>query len=456
MSTDTSVPLIFTQLKLKKGADRRFQSGHPWVYANEVEGFPKAMAPGSLIRLCEASGKALAWGYGNPRSLILFRELSREENAVPVTQNDLWKFIYQSLKSAYEHRMRLGYRNVSFRWVFGESDSLPGLVIDLYRVSREKGTEPSTVIVVQAHTAGVDRWIDFLPEVICRVLAGFDVRVNDVTVIVRNDMAVRELEGLELRPAQIVLQSKEQTQKFSLENAQIILSSVNSDEPIFFKCDLLKGQKTGFFLDQVGNTHSAFERLKPVFEAGKMSGAPREQPLKLLDLCCYVGQWSAQWSKALIKAKRKTEVTLVDASEAALTFARQNVEAQGARVETLKADVMTGLKDLPGASYDIVICDPPGLIKSKRDIEKGLHAYLTLNTQALRLVKSGGVIVTSSCSGQLSEEEFLATVAKAARRSKRNVKWIYRGGPASDHPMKIEFPEGHYLKCWVGLVGEVK
>jgi 23S rRNA (cytosine1962-C5)-methyltransferase len=144
----------------------------------------------------------------------------------------------------------------------------------------------------------------------------------------------------------------------------------------------------------------------------------------------------------------------VDASRPALDLARLNVEAQGAKFDELRGDVLTDLASLPEGGFDLVISDPPALIKSRKDIPVGKHAYLQLNTQALRLVRVGGAIVTASCSGLLPEDDFLAALNKAATRNRRRVHWVGRGTQSPDHPIVTEFPEGRYLKCWIGWVSQ--
>ncbi len=156
-------------------------------------------------------------------------------------------------------------------------------------------------------------------------------------------------------------------------------------------------------------------------------------------------------AQAFKAAGLDVEVTAVDASEKALAFARRNVEAQGASCETLRADVLKDLGSLPAGSFDLVVSDPPALIKGRKDIGPGTHAYLQLNTQVFRLLRKGGGVVTCSCSGLLEEEEFAKAVSKGAARNGAEVRWIGRGMQAPDHPMLLEFPEGRYLKCWIGV-----
>src|SRR5262249_32659848 len=154
----------------------------------------------------------------------------------------------------------------------------------------------------------------------------------------------------------------------------------------------------GFFLDQAGNVELAIARL------GRLK--PQKGALKILDLCCYVGQWGAQLSRHFRAQGLEVEVTGVDSSRAALELAAQNVEAQGARVTSLKGEVVKDLEALPEHALDLVVSDPPALVKGRKDLPAGKHAYLQLNTQAMRVLRPGGGIVSCSCSGLLEEEDF--------------------------------------------------
>ncbi len=417
------------QWRLKKGLDRRFRAGHPWVYSNELINSPKGVAPGDPVDLLDSSGNFLARGYGNPQSLISFRALTRDPSVeFPLSP----KNIELALNRARKLREQLGLENASYRLCFGEADGLPGLIVDRYLLAQDygNGVGRSEVWVVQAHTAGMDRVIESIawPE--------------NAAVVLRNDLSVRKLEGIEEEKPR-VLRELPRT-GVDLSDVQILVRSVQNAAPLKFYADLVKGQKTGFFLDQFSNIQIAAER----FRNFKWSG----DTLRILDLCCYVGQWSAQLGAVFKSQGKKVEVVAVDASARALEFAKRNVEAQGVGCETVVADVLKDLGQFPDRSFDLVISDPPALIKSRKDIPAGTHAYLQLATQALRLVRPGGGIVSCSCSALLEEEAFAQAQAKAALRNQRTVQWIARGSQAPDHPVLAEFPEGRYLKAWVGIL----
>lgn len=419
--------------RLRAGADRRFRAGHPWVYSNELAESPKGLDPGAPIELQDASGKFLARGYGNPASLISFRALSRDPAEADPLSNE---GILRRLASARQLREALGLGEVSYRLCFGESDGLPGLIVDRFMLG--KGPE-GQVLVVQAHTAGMNRLVPRLAEILQAHVAAAGGKWDRTAVVLRNDVGVRKLEGLAEEEPRVL----RDIPGVSLSDVRIQVAPATPGDPIEFCVDLIGGQKTGFFLDQVANIQLAALRLpRPV--AGR--------PVRILDLCCYVGQWSSQLARHFRRLGHEVEVTAVDASAKALELARRNIELQGARCETLKGDVLRDLPSLVSESFDVVISDPPALIQGRKDIPQGTHAYLQLHTQALRLVSASGSVVCCSCSALLDEEEFVRTLAKAAQRNRRNVRWVGRGAQSPDHPVLAEFPEGRYLKVWIGVV----
>jgi 23S rRNA (cytosine1962-C5)-methyltransferase len=411
--------------------DRRFRAGHPWVYSNELMESPKGLMPGAPVELHDPSGKFLARGYGNPQSLISFRALSRDPQ---LTDPFSTQRLTQVLIRAGKLRAGVGLGDVSHRLCFGEADGIPGLVIDRFVIPSGQ------VFVIQAHTAGAD-------QLVPRILASLEAYVqsgavsvawNKTAIVLRNDLGVRKLEGLKEEEPRI-LKDLPGTQ---LDSTQILVKASLGGDPVPFYVDLLQGQKTGFFLDQAANIQLAILRLKNLFTS----------KVRILDLCCYVGQWSTQFARAFREAGIQTEVVAVDASSQALDLARRNIAAQGATCETLKADVLKDLGQLKDRSFDLVISDPPALIKSRKDIPPGTHAYLQLSTQVFRLVKSGGGVVCCSCSALLEEESLTQVLTKAAIRNQTQVQWIGRGSQSPDHPMLTEFPEGRYLKGWIGRI----
>lgn len=421
-------PTIWT---LRSGNDRRFKAGHPWVFSNELSQSPKGIPGGSPVELRSPRGDFLAWGYGNPPSLIAFRELSRDrgENCFDSA------FLARRLAKALQLRTSMGLGEVSYRWAFGEADGLPGLIVDRYLIAE---ITPRQVIVVQAHTAGAHQWTENLLPVFESIISRSPIGWDDTAVLLKNDLSVRTLEGLqEEEPRWLKKWSTGEP-----AGSHPIWVGMTRARAIPLWVDFSAGQKTAFFLDQNFNIDLV---QKLILQSEQDSSA-----VKVLDLFSYVGQWGARIAHAL--EGRTVEVTAVDSSKTALELAQKNLKSVGAQAHIIKMDILEKLQTLPEIAYDIVICDPPALIKGRKNLEAGKHGYLKLNEQALRRVKSGGWFVSCSCSGIFSETEFIEMLSKASRRAARPVQWISRGAHSGDHPVLTEFPEGHYLKCWVGRV----
>jgi 23S rRNA (cytosine1962-C5)-methyltransferase len=436
--------------KLKSGFDRRFRAGHPWVYSNELDQSPKGITPGEAIELRDSAGKFLAFGFGNPGSLISFRTVSRsaEEKDALETAG-----ILRRLEGALSLRRDLGLSDSSFRLCFGESDHLPGLVIDRYRlVSHPAGI--IQVLVIQAHTAGMDVRMDSILAGLRELVDG-KLRAADpesswgrTAVVLRNDIGVRKLEGISTEGGGVIHRG-DAGPDLRLNECTIRVAAPESDGFVQFKTDLAEGQKTGFFLDQSQNIELAGRQLRRWLKTLPKSSSKR---IRILDLCCYVGQWGTRLSAAARREGFDVEVVAVDASARALEFAKGNIEFTGALCTVLQGDVLKDLVKLDQDSFDVVISDPPALVKSRKDLGPGAHAYLQMNTQAMRVVKRGAWIVACSCSAQLPEEDFAKALVKAAMRNQKSVAWVARGGPGADHPVRLEFPEGRYLKAWIGRI----
>jgi 23S rRNA (cytosine1962-C5)-methyltransferase len=426
--------------KLNQGADRRIRARHPWVFSNELSQSPKGHPPGKAVRLLDSRGQFVASGYGNPHSLIAFRALSFDPHTEDPTS--LEELVSKTI-SAWGQRQVCGYE-LSFRLVYGESDFLPGLVIDRYLV--EQQGKQFQVFACQVLTAGMQVALHH-PEAFFRRLVEetnqaklSEVKWEDTAIVLRNDVQIRRLEGLEVEEARAI----KQVESLDLRNAEILIDAVAGEEPIKMNCDLLDGQKTGFFLDQAFNIRLLCEQIA--------RNQYLQSPVRILDLCCYVGQWSTQLTRMLKHLDLKTEVTAVDVSKPALQFAEKNISREGGQVFIQEKNVLEELNSFPDKHYDIVIADPPAFIKAKKDIPTGKHAYLKLNTNAFRLVKRGGYVVSCSCSGLLEEQELMDTLAKSIRRQELDARCIQRGGHAADHPNIMSFPEGFYLKMFLHQV----
>jgi 23S rRNA (cytosine1962-C5)-methyltransferase len=386
-------------IRLKKDQERRMLAGHCWVYSNEVdtEATPlKAFEPGQAVEVVSQSGRWLGFGYVNPHSLICARVVSHDRRR-PLTPS-LW---VQRLRTALDLRERL-YRRPFYRLAFGESDGLPGLVVDRY----------GDLLSVQITTAGMDR-------ARADILTALEQVLRPQTVILRNDTQVRELEGLTLEVETALGEAPDQLE--ITENDTRFLVSP------------LSGQKTGWFYDQAEN-RARLARF----------GVPN----RVLDVCSYVGAWGVQAAVAGAE-----EVVCVDSSPAALEQVGENADRNGvvARISGLQGDAFDVLRVLRDQEerFDLVILDPPAFIKRRKDEKEGAQAYQRLNRLGLELLENGGLLVTSSCSYHMGRDAFLRIVQQAARRAGRSLQLLEVGGQGPDHPVHPAIPETAYLKTFV-------
>lgn len=426
--------------KLRRGAS--FRKGHPWTFAKDLEIEADRMEPGSFVRIVSEKNEVLDFGYGNPRCALAFRSLPLLDHpklaamaSVGPGATDFQEWVRERVVAAWRRREELGFRG-SYRLVFSEADGLPGLILDRYELAEGGGQ----VLAAQILTAGFERiWGDgvgLMKGVVA--LKGGDW---ERTVLVeRKDVSVRKIEGLEVL-APRVLHAGAGMDAEKLRHARVRMTSQapGADDDVTLTADLFEGQKTGFFLDQSWNM-----RLVLSLVADR-----RPARLRVLDLCSYVGHWSLQLGHLARRQGAEFHADLVDVSAAALTRARANLEAAGLASESFELDVLKDIDRWPAGPYDVVIADPPAFVKAKKDLPQGQHAYLKLNTEAAKRVAPGGLLVSCSCSGAVSEEDLAQAVAKAAARTGRGATILGRGQQGADHPWRTNFPEGRYLKMQI-------
>lgn len=385
-------------VRLRKGADHRLRLGHLWVFSNELQDGFQTLEPGQLVDVVDFRGGFLGRGAVNPHSLIAVRLFTRQAEAVDEA------FLRARIERAARLREKLLAANTEVcRLVYSESDGLPGLIVDRF----------DDVLVLQSNTAGMDRLLPKVTEVLIGILA-------PRAIVAANDAPVRELEGLALE-RKLVHGMLEGKVRFEQEG-------------ITFLADPLGGQKTGFFLDQRFNRRLAASFVRPSD--------------RVLDLFCYTGGFGLYALKA-----GAAHVTFVDASEAALSVAREAVEANGFsdRAEFVKADIFEMLKE-PGDSFNVVILDPPALAKSRTKVPAALRAYRDLNARAMARVAPGGILATASCSGLVHADSWLESLREASHKSGRSLRIVARGTQSPDHPVLASMPETEYLKFAVGIV----
>ena len=384
-------------LQLKRGEERRLAAGHLWVFSNEIdtERTPlTAFAPGAVATLRSWRGQFMGYACVNPHALICARILSREA-AQPVDA----ALIDSRLRLALALRERLGDAR-HCRWVFGESDLLPGLVLDRY----------GDVVVGQIATAGMQALQDEVTAAVRRVVA-------PATLYWKNDSAVRDLEQL----------PREAGAAFGETPAEL---EVREGE-LAFVAPLVAGQKTGWFYDQSANR----ARLRRYL-------APRA---RVLDVCAYAGAW------AVTALRHGAQSALcVDSSQLALEYAERNARANGTALQVLRADAFEALAQLAaqGARFDLVVLDPPAFVKRKKDLPQGQAAYRKLNQLALGVLADEGLLVSCSCSYHLAPEALLEAIQGAARHGGRFVQVLESGGQSPDHPLHPAIPESRYLKAF--------
>jgi 23S rRNA (cytosine1962-C5)-methyltransferase len=384
-------------LRLKRGEERRLLAGHLWVFSNEVDTARTPLAdftPGALAQLRSHRDAFLGHVYVNPHALICARLMSRA-----VEQPVGAALIEQRLTAALALRQRLGSA-AHCRWVFGESDLLPGLVLDRY----------GDTVVGQIATAGMEALKQQIEAAVVQV-------VSPRGLFWKNDSAARELEQL--------------PQVAQAAFGEIPAEIEVLESGLSFSAPLAGGQKTGWYYDQTANR----ARLRRYVTAGA----------RVLDVCSYVGAWAVT---ALHQGAGSA--CCLDSSRGALDFAQANAARNGSALEVLHADAFDGLKTLAdqGAQFDMIVLDPPAFIKRKKDIPKGQAAYRKLNQLALGLLADEGLLVSCSCSYHLAAEELLEAVQSAARHSGRFLQVLESGGQSPDHPLHPAIPETRYLKAF--------
>jgi 23S rRNA (cytosine1962-C5)-methyltransferase len=390
------MPPLMSVLKLKRGEDRRIRAGHLWIFSNEVDNAATPLAEfaaGAVASVHSSRDEFLGHAYVNPHALICARIVGRDPR-----QSFDGALIAHRLKGARALRDSL-IAEPCYRLVFGESDGLPGLVLDRY----------GDVFVGQIATAGMEAHKQELEAAIRSTF-------NPACLFWKNDSAARDLEQLP-RAAEVA---------FGTAPEELDVR----ENGLGYRAPLREGQKTGWFYDQAANRQRLLRYVPP--------GA------RVLDVCSYVGAWAITTLKH--GARR---AVCIDASELALSFVRRNAASNDVPIETLKADAFDALKQLheQGERFDVVILDPPAFIKRKKDIPQGQAAYRKLNQLALNLIDSDGLLVSCSCSYHLSTDDLALAVQGAARTSGRFVQILENGGQSPDHPVHPAIPETRYLKA---------
>ena len=388
--------MTLPSLRLKANADRRLRGGHLWVFSNEVDVAATpltAFAAGDQAILETSSGKPLGIVALSPNNLICARLLSRD------IRHSLDKsLLVHRLQVALSLRERL-FDSPCYRLVYGDSDLLPGLVIDRFH----------DILVVQLASATMEQHKEALIEALVQVL-------KPRGILFKNDSAARDAEGL---------------QRYVETAFGVVPEWVALEENgVRFEAPVLGGQKTGWFYDHRVNR----ARLAP-YVKGK----------RVLDLFSYIGGWGVQAA-----AFGASEVFCVDGSALALDGVERNAALNGVaeKVTCIEGDVFAALRELKAAEerFDVVVADPPAFIKRKKDLKNGEAAYRRLNEAAMRLLSKDGILVSASCSMHLPEDDLQNILLQSARHLDRNIQLLERGAQGPDHPVHPAIVETRYIK----------
>jgi 23S rRNA (cytosine1962-C5)-methyltransferase len=398
-----------SSITLKPGKDVPLRAGHPWVFSNAIERVDGAPGPGDLVRVHAANGNTLGLGTWNGMNSIRVRMLTQDANEI--VNADFFARRFEALDRW--KRAHLPAHTNGYRLVHAEADGISGLIVDRY----------ADVFVFQIHTVGMEQLRD-------QVIDALQSVFSPTAIVERSDLDARTREGLAPLPAVIRVGTIDGPVPFQ-------------EAGLKFFADVMHGQKTGFFLDQRD------ARLR----VGALSKGKR-----VLNLFGYTGAFSVHAAKG-----GASFVSTVDISHAALEMAEAQFRTNDLDPEDesktlfLEADVMDlfTADEIEGGPYDLIICDPPAFAKTDAQVDKALKAYAEANTACLKNLQPGGILVTSSCSGRVSSEDFRSMLRIAAGRANREVRLLDFIGHPADHAERLAFPEGRYLKTAILEVTQI-
>ena len=380
------------EIKLKPKEQRRIAAGHYWIFSNEIDGLDTSIEPGSLVTVKDSDGNTVGTGFFNPHSLIAVRLV--QKGPEPLAED----FIFQNLDAAYDWRKEIGVRKYG-RMCYGESDNMPGLVVDRY----------GDVLVAEILTAGMEKQKDAITAALKKIF-------KPKGILYRADSAFRALEGLGNTPETV---------------GEVPETVMIEENGVKYEVPLLVGQKTGFYYDQRENR--AF--LKPYFK-DKL----------VLDLYSYIGSFGI--TAALAGA---AQVWGCDSSAAAVEFANKNAELNGVKdLAVFHRDdaerILSAMKkkELPDQP-DFVLLDPPAFAKSRKNLPKAVGLYVKLVKMALEGLEKGGYLAFSTCSHHISRELFADILRQGVSKAGKRAVLVELRGQAKDHPILLGMPETDYL-----------
>ncbi len=381
-------------VQIKSGHAKRIENGHRWVFSNEIAGNLRAYDPGEWVLIETQQGHRLGTGYINPNSLISVRVVDSSMTAIDKD------FFSLRIKEAEARRREMYGQKSSYRLVFGESDGLPGLVVDKY----------GDYLVAQIMTYGMEKKSIEISEAL--------KELHPKAIVWRRDSAMRKLEGLEILPSEV-----------DGELPETVIADI---EGLKFYVDLKDGQKTGFFLDQKENQ----TRVRPY--VGKK---------RVLDCFTHLGGWALQSERFGAR-----EVLGLDISEQAILDCRGNSRLNAmSKTEFQKTDVFDELKKLNEAreKFDVIVLDPPAFAKSKSQVKEAIKGYREINRRAAKSLHANGILITCSCSHAVDAETFRNTISQGVLSAGREALILETLTQPSDHPILLSMRETEYLKGFI-------
>jgi 23S rRNA (cytosine1962-C5)-methyltransferase len=383
---------------LKKGKEKAVLHKHPWVFSGAIEPVKGKPVNGDIVRLVDAKGAFMAYGFYNNQSRVALRLLEWDES---VTVDEAWFRSKVAVAVAGRKDILADGSTNTCRLIFSESDYLPGLIVDKY----------AGHLAVQVLTSGMENVMPVIIDELNKLL-------QPESIFDKSDASSREHEGLET--TNIVLAGNHPPERVEvLENG------------ITYNINIAEGQKSGFYCDQRDN-----RRLVAHYAKGK----------KVLDCFSYTGGFTLNALKA-----GAASVTCVDSSALAIETLKENIalnQLDPANVTTIQSDVNKQLRKFreEGVQFDIIVLDPPKYAPSRSALDRASRAYKDLNRLGMLLLNSGGLLATYSCSGAMNMETFKQVIAWAALDAGKQVQFIYQFCQPEDHPVRASFPEGEYLK----------
>jgi 23S rRNA (cytosine1962-C5)-methyltransferase len=377
---------------LNKRITPRIAMGHPWIYNNEIDRIAGTVAPGDIVEVYYFDGQLAGRGYINPGSQIMIRLLTRKRDNIDAA------FFHQKISEAWAYRQQLGYTE-NCRLVFGEADGLPALIIDKF----------NDYFVLQTLSLGIEQWKTAIVDAINAIF-------KPKGIYERNDVPVRELEGLE--------------QKKDFLSDPFPTEIIIQENGLQFYVDIEHGQKTGYFLDQQDNRRA----IQHIVKGADVLGA-----------FTYTGTFEIHAAHYGAKS-----VLGIDISENAVAQANRNA-ALNKLDHIVKFEAMNAFDVLKnwgkeGRKYDVVMLDPPAFTKNRSSIEKAVTGYKEINLRGMKMINNGGFLVTSSCTNLVSPELFLDTIYMAAKDAKKRIRQVTYQSQSSDHPIIWGMENTHYLK----------